>query len=359
MTAKFHWRLLQGGETAGDTRAAGVRLARTGLPDLARQIDFCKQAERAGITGLLTAFGSHMPDPILLASAAGLATERIEFIIAFRSGLISPTYFVQQLNTLSNLIDGRFSLNIVAGHSPREQRFYGDFLPHDERYLRTEEFLAVCRALWNGAEGFAFDGRFYRTEPGKLKTPFVSRGRAFPEIFIGGGSDPARDLAIRQGTCWLLMADAPERLGPRIRPVLAAGKEVGLRLSIISRPTREEAVRAACGLIGDLDPATGDRRQEETFVNYSDSVSMRDAYELAGREQWLTPTLWTGAVRSHGPAAVALVGSPREVAAAIVEYLELGISQFIFSGWPKLDEMTFFGAEILPLVRSWEAGRDG
>ena len=60
---------------------------------------------------------------------------------------MSPVTFVQQLNTLSNLIGGRFALNIVAGHSPEEQRSYGDFLDHDRRYDRTDEFLAVCRAF--------------------------------------------------------------------------------------------------------------------------------------------------------------------------------------------------------------------
>ena len=43
------------------------------------------------------------------------------------------------------LTGGRVSLNIVAGHSPDEQRYYGDFLTHDERYERTDEFLTICR----------------------------------------------------------------------------------------------------------------------------------------------------------------------------------------------------------------------
>ena len=104
----------------------------------------------SGIDSLLTDFGWSKPDPILLAAALGLRTSRVGFIVAYRLGLMCPTTFVQQINTLSHLIDGRVSINVVAGHSPEEQGYYGDFLPHDERYARTEEFLAACNRFWSG-----------------------------------------------------------------------------------------------------------------------------------------------------------------------------------------------------------------
>src|SRR6185295_7399422 len=119
---RFHWRLPQGGEQSGASRAYQASLAAAGLPDLDAQIQFARAAEASGIDSLLVDFGWSKPDPILLATALGLATTTIRFIIAHRSGLMSPTAFVQQVNTLSALIDGRFSLNIVAGHSPEEQR---------------------------------------------------------------------------------------------------------------------------------------------------------------------------------------------------------------------------------------------
>jgi alkanesulfonate monooxygenase len=37
-----------------------------------------------------------------------------------------------------------------------------------------------------------------------------------------------------------------------------------------------------------------------------------------------------------------------------MEYKQVGISQFLFMGWPDLDEMTYFGKEVLPLVREKE-----
>lgn len=345
-----------GGETTGITRAAMYNRLETSLPDLEAQIHFCRCAEESGIDSLLTDFGFSKPDSILLAAALGMATEKINFIVAYRSGLLGPTVFVQQLNTLSSLIDGRFSLNIVAGHSPDEQRFYGDFLEHDERYARTEEFLSVCRALWQRNGPVTFRGKYYQVENARLNIPFVSKGRTAPEIFIGGSSPPAMRLAINHGTCWMRIADAPERVRPAILPALERGLEVGMRMAIIARPTREEAVRAAYSLIESLDPAAGDAEKENEFVKRSDSMSIKTTYEL--EREWLTSYLWTGAVRKIGAAGIALVGSPVEIASAIMEYREVGVRQFIFSGWPKLDEMIYFGKEILPLIREKESVAD-
>jgi alkanesulfonate monooxygenase len=319
MNLKFHWRLLQGGETRGVTRATGASRRATGLPDLERQIEFCRQAEESGITGLLTDIGAAKLDPIVLAAGLGLATERVEFIIAYRSGLTLPTTFVQQLNTVSALLNGRLSLNIVAGHSPVEQRYYGDHRAHHERYARTEEFLAICRAFWKDGGPVNFCGKYYCIEEGKLNTPFVSPHRSYPELFIAGGSDEARDLAISQGTLWMRLADTPENLKVSVAPVLAAEKEVGLRMSIIARASREDAVQAACRLVAGLDPSLREGEKERRFMLKSDSVSIRETYELAENE-WLNPWLWAGAVRTHGAPALALVGSFEEVAQALIDY---------------------------------------
>ena len=151
------------------------------------------------------------------------------------------------------------------------------------------------------------------------------------------------------------LADTPENLRSSVAPILAAGKEVGLRMSIIARPTREEAVCAAYELIAGLDPSMRDREQEARFMINSDSVSISATYALAEKE-WLNPWLWTGAVRTHGAPAAALVGSFGEVASALIDYAEVGVTQFILSGWPKLDEMILFGKEILPRIRKVEAG---
>src|SRR5262245_33896770 len=107
---KFHWRLLQSGESGGESRAEAALRAQTARPDLPVQVAFCRLAEELGITGLLVDIGATKPDPIVLSAALGLDTSRIEFIIASRSGLQSPALFAQQINTLSALTEGRVSI---------------------------------------------------------------------------------------------------------------------------------------------------------------------------------------------------------------------------------------------------------
>src|SRR6266550_8977471 len=200
-----------------------------------------------------------------------MASERIKFIVAYRSGLLSPATSVQQPNTLSALIGGRFSLNIVAGYSPQEQRSYGDFLSHDERYERTDEFLSICHSFWKRDGEVNFEGKHYQIENGKLTTPFVSSDRSSPEIFIAGSSAPAQKLAVRQGTCWMRLGDAPERLRDDALTISQQGIDVGLRLSVVARPTRQEAKDAARALVADFDT----REKEKKFVQSTDSKSIK------------------------------------------------------------------------------------
>ena len=323
------------------------------LPDFDALVRFCRQAEECGIESLLTAIGFHRPDPIALASALGMLTTRIKFMVAVRSGLICPTAYVQQVNTVAALTGGRICLNIVAGHTPAEQAAYGDFLPHDERYARTDEFLAVCNALWHGDTPASFDGKYFRIENAKLNLPFVNdEGRRAPEIFIGGASAQAAELTIRHGQCLWILPDRTDKLRAHIAPLLAAGVEAGLLISLHVRPTREEAIQSAHEMLESLGKKPLD--VHDKFKKKSDSVAWRSAYELADSE-WITDTLWTGAVPYLGAPAIALVGSPDDVASAILDYRRIGITQYLFMGWPDDQEMAIFARDVLPIVRRREA----
>ena len=72
---------------------------------------------------------------------------------------------------------------------------------------------------------------------------------------------------------------------------------------------------------------------------------------------WSGPTCGrVGLVR--GGAGTALVGSHADVAERLAEYAQLGITHFILSGYPHLEEAYWFGEGVLPLLeqlRLWEA----
>lgn len=349
---RFHWRLLEGGEAARSFTDVTRHDSTKGLPDLEAQTRFCRDAEDVGIDSLLVNVNYAQPDPMVLAMALARRTESITFMVATRPGLMSPTLFAQQVNTFSALSGGRISLNVVAGHTPKELAGYGDDLDHDARYARMDEFLAICQLLWAADGPVDFVGTYYTIRDGRINTPFVSSGRRGPEVFVGGNSASCREVAARRASCWLRFPLPPTELARELRPVLDAGKEVGLRMSVIARPTREEALSVAHRLVAAGEDAKAD--DERAFVQSSDSQSVRAVFALAEQE-WLTPHLWTGAVRRYGAPCVALVGSYDEVAEQLYHFGEIGIGHFILMGWPKWDEMVRFGREVIPRTRALEA----
>lgn len=347
---RFHWSLSQAGDKL---RRAQATVRMSGLFDLGQQIQVCRQAEKNGIESMLMAIGFTRPDPLQLAIAIGLQTEKIKFMVACRSGLISPTFYVQQLNTASALLPGRMLLNVVCGHTPHELRYYGDFLDHDQRYRRTGEFLTVCRGLWSGKFPYSFNGEYYKIENARLHTPFFGDCESGPEIFVGGNSAEAADLAIRHGSCLWRFPAAPGDVEEQISPVLHRGVEAGLLTAVIARPTRDEALAAAGALVASAGAEA--RAVHQQFAAKVDSQGFRSVYEMAmGDSAWITPCLWTGAVPYLGAPSIALVGSFEEIADAIMVYKDSGVTQFLFMGWPDLEEMDYFGSGVLPLVRTRE-----
>ena len=358
MSLRFHWMLPKGGEVAVDApqtpqEAARYRIESTNSaslaprPDMKGWLHFARHAEEAGIESVLISFSRYEPDPLLVSCALGRATKKLKFIVAYRSGLMQPTTFVQQMNTLAALIGGRVAFNIVAGSSTLEQQGYGDFLAHDDRYARAEEFLAVCHSFWRADGEVDFDGRFYRVKRGKLHTPFLAAGRSAPEIYVSGHSEQSERLACSQGTSWLRVIDTPEKLQPVVARVRECGIGVCLRLGLICKPTRDEAVRVAESLL----PAD---KQESTTRLKDDSQMYREAAGVTSDAHWLNRSIWAGLAPYYGPVWTTLLGTPKELADAFLAYKQIGVSEFIISGWPEVDEVDIFGREVLPLIREAE-----
>src|SRR2546429_4116148 len=142
MNLRFHWMLPKGGEVAMKTAQETNRVLTTrskspaALPDMEGWVKFARHAEESGIESVLLSFSRYEPDTILVACAVGRATTKLKFIVAYRTGLMQPTTFVQQINTLSALIGGRGALDIVARSSLAGQPGPRRFLGPDQRDRR-------------------------------------------------------------------------------------------------------------------------------------------------------------------------------------------------------------------------------
>ena len=93
------------------------------------------------------------------------------------------------------------------------------------------------------------------------------------------------------------------------------------------------------------------------FAARSDSTGFRSVYAAAGSgEEWLTPTLWTGAVPVLGAPAIALLAPIKRWRRRSWATGDVGVTQFLLVGWPDVEEMQHFAAGVVPLLG--DAARD-
>lgn len=130
----------------------------------------------------------------------------------------------------------------------------------------------------------------------------------------------------------------------RIAKDLGRPMRFGIRLHVISRDTSEVAGAEAQRLLDRLDPETVARVQADLRRSESEGQRrMLDLHHGSSDLVIMAPNLWAGVGRGRGVAGTALVGSHIEVADRIEEYADLGISEFVLSGYPHPEEAYWFG----------------
>ena len=174
-------------------------------------------------------------------------------------------------------------------------------------------------------------------------------------------------MAARHADVYLTWGEPPDAVREKvewIRGLAAAqGRAVrfGIRLHTISRDSSAQAWQTADQLVAALDEETvraaqaglarsqseGQRRMVALHEESRRTRSWRDARSLE-----IAPNLWSGVGLVRGGAGTALVGSHTEVADRIAEYAAVGIDEFIFSGYPHLEELFWFGEGVVPILRA-------
>ncbi|MES1248314.1 MAG: LLM class flavin-dependent oxidoreductase [Actinomycetota bacterium] len=358
MSLRINWYL----PTSGDGRTLAsadsplLERADGGAPGRAATIPYLGQiarsAEQLGFEAALIPTGTWCADAWIVAAALSQVTERLKFLVAFRPGQISPTLAAQQAATFQRLLDGRLLLNVVTGGEEAEQRRYGDFLDKDARYARTDEFLTIVRGAWSG-EPYSFDGEHLSVDGALVVDP-----PAPPGIYFGGSSGAALPVAARHSDVYLTWGEPPAQAAEKIERVRelaeAEGRSIrfGIRMHVVTRERSSEAWTAAARLLDGLGDEDIDAAQ--ALLRQSSSEGQRRMLELnrGSRDNLeVYPNVWAGVGLVRGGAGTALVGSHEEVAERIAEYASVGFDEFIFSGYPHLEELYNLGEGVFPLLR--------
>jgi len=324
--------------------------------------------EETGWDRVLTAYGSGSPDPAQGAALIACRTERLQVLVAHRPNVSYPTFAAKTIATLDVISGGRTTVHVITGGNDREQQREGDTLPKDRRYDRTREAIQIFKKAWTSREPFDFDGEHYRFTDFVLDVEPVQKPR--PRISFGGSSPAAYQVGAEEADIYALWGEPLAGTADQIRTITqlaAAAGRPAPTFQVAFRPilgrTEEEAWEKAYATVARIqDRTSGGTAQLTRRHKLTDPENAGSQRLLAVAEQGERHdrALWTVTAKATGGAgnSTALVGTPETVAAALMDYYELGVRILSARGYDLLEDAREFGREVIPLVRAEVAKRD-
>jgi len=328
--------------------------------------------EDAGFDRVLIGYSSSQPEGTQVAAYAAAHTDRLSFLVAHRPGFVAPTLAARTFATLDQFTGGRIAVHIITGGNDAEQRRDGDYLTKDERYARTDEYLDVVKLAWTSAEPFSYDGAHYRVQdhwPG-VRSPQQPRIR----LYFGGSSEAAYRVGGKHADTYALWGEPLAETKQQIDSVRAAARAAGRAdvpgISVSFRP-----------ILGPTEELAWERAHhilESTRQNVSafhaqwgarswglggaepQNVGSQRLLAAAARGELHDRALWTplAAATGAGGNSTALVGTLETVAAALLDYVDIGVTTLLIRGYDPYDDAIDYGRHLLPLVREEVARRD-
>jgi len=285
-------------------------------------------------------------------SSAALAalSHRIEIIAAIKPMLYHPVVLAKMAMQIEMISNGRFAINLVNAWNRKEIVNAGlEFREHDDRYAYGSEWLAIVEALMRG-ERVSYKGKFFDVTDYMLRPKSPTRSR--PRIYVGGESDPARDLSARQADVWFIngqpLADVEALIADvkrRPRPSSLGGPPLryGLSAFVIARETEAEAQKAYQRLLA----LAREDVEIKAYVkaNTDEKVVMRQTMAKSER------------VGTNGGTAAGLVGSYDQVAERIAAFHKAGIETMLLQFQPFEAEMRRFAHNVFPRLQEFRGAK--
>ena len=314
--------------------------------------------EAAGFDRALVAFHSTAPDSIIVAGHAASVTIRLGLMIAHRPGFAAPTVAARQLATLDQFSGGRIAVHIITGGDDAEQRQDGDFLGKDDRYARTDEYLGVMKREWTSEQPFDHKGRFYEVA-GAFSAVRSVRYPHIP-IYFGGASEVALTVAAKHADVYALWGETHAQVRDLIGKVSGLARAYGRtpRFSLSMRPILAETEEKAWARA----EAIYQRALTMAGTDAKPPAANTGAHRLlaaVAQGERLDKRLWTKMASLSGGRwnSTALVGTPEQVAEALLDYHDLGVTTFLIRGFDPLEDAIDYGRSLIPLTRELVAKR--
>lgn len=307
-------------------------------------------------------------DPVPLIPALSAVTERLGFVVTLSTSYFQPYHCARLFSTLDHLTEGRIGWNIVTSDLRMSEKIgMGEYVPHDERYDRADEYMTVVRSLWERSwadralrrdvaedlfsdpadvRNVTFDGRWFSldtphsSEPSPQRTPFLyqagssDRGVRFAaqwsEVVFVTLSSPRRG---KDHVARLRQQAAERGRDPRSikiiqgMPFLIGVDEGDVRAKadrFVSLTSRGGLLAKWCGWVGvDLAAYPDDAKIHEVLAEDGKSVTGFFAEAGPTRDWTVADVRDFVAVprRPHRYDRLTLCGTPSQVADRMEEYL--------------------------------------
>jgi alkanesulfonate monooxygenase len=369
-----------GTKEASETRGSWTEGA---VVDAAYLTRFAQAHDAAGFDRVLIGYGATGPDGWAVASHVLHVTEQLKVLIAHRPGFVQPTLVARKAATLDNLTGGgRVAIHFITGGDEVDQKRDGDYADHDERYRRTAEYMGVIRQVLGSDGPFDHRGDFYRYE-GAFSSVKPATEVGIP-LYFGGASAAAVETGAAQADVYMLWGEPLAAIAERIAEVRAAAARHGrsVRFSLSTRPILADTEEAAWARAEEIARVTEERlaqgRSREAAIPGKAAATLghrgtggaRSASNTSvGRERLLAfaekqdvydERLWTKVANLTGAGgnSTALVGTPQQVAEALLRYYDLGVTTHLIRGFDPYEDAIDYGRELLPLLREGAAKRD-
>jgi FMNH2-dependent dimethyl sulfone monooxygenase len=236
-------------------------------------------------------------EPVLFSHALLAATKRLKLIVAILPGPWNPAVAAKQLATMDQLTGGRVAVNIVSG--------------------------------W-------FRGEFH------------------PEIFQGGSSRAARDMAARVSDWYFTNGNTPDGHAAQITDIKSKAAQnrhsvkIGVNAFIIARETEQEAKEVLDEIIEKANP--------EAVRAFGHEVKNAGKASPEGEGNWAKST-FEDLVQYNDGFKTNLIGTPEQIAERIVRLKTIGVDLVLTAFLHFQEEVEYFGKRVLPIVRELEQQR--
>jgi alkanesulfonate monooxygenase SsuD/methylene tetrahydromethanopterin reductase-like flavin-dependent oxidoreductase (luciferase family) len=309
-------------------------------------VDFAVEAEELGFDGLAVtehharAFACPAPHLLLAAAATRTSTIRLGTAVTVLP-LYNPIRVAEEAGTLDALSDGRFELGLGRGVPGEVGITLGRTFPDDVFRRRWTEGLELLRLALTERD-WTFDGEFWQvSRPTTIATPPLQD--PLP-VWLGGASLETTSIAARNG--WGIMrnfgshADHREALGHLTAIGAEHGHDLGGSDLMVERfvaiaDTEEQAERNLHRMVTSIE------RFIAMYVERGAAPPPTTDNEVTVQQ---TP-------KGRRP-AIAVVGTPDQVRASLLETLEeTGARRLVVESF-SLEESRLFAREVLPALHA-------